>query len=102
PSNAATAFLHVGSAPTITLELTAPPGCDGGSATTMGARVSVLDPDNMPAAFTLGAVRTESGSHRASVTLTPSLPGPYHFTAVFDPNLGTAQLDVDSALDQRL
>jgi len=90
-------FGHVGQ--TLDLELRLAVVCP--ATTEVRATVSVLGPDNLPLPI-VGedatrvipeSARTGEGvSTRVKVLATA--PGPYHFTARFEPNLGTAQRDV--------
>ncbi|MBL8955640.1 MAG: hypothetical protein JNK82_33000 [Myxococcaceae bacterium] len=84
------------------LPMTCPPEVE------MRATVTVLGPDNLPVPLSEGEpTRVLSGSDRsfdfATVTakVLPAAPGPYHFTARFEPNLGSVQGDLLIAENHR-
>jgi hypothetical protein len=63
---------------------------------------TVLGPDNLPVDHTNNGASNGSSEldpYTTTLTFTPMQPGAYHLVAQFDPNLGTAQLDVEAALD---
>ena len=67
------------------------------------ATVSVLGPDQQPVAVEAEHPPVTRGTEYAELTLSfvPQAPGGHHVTVRFEPNLGTAQLDVDVGVDRR-
>ncbi|MBK7857289.1 MAG: hypothetical protein IPJ65_01445 [Archangiaceae bacterium] len=74
-------------------------GCGDALRDATGVTTTVVGPDNLPVAHTHGEPSSASFQHAVTVTFTPALPGQYHFTATFQPNLGVAQRDLRAALD---
>lgn len=94
----ATRFATAGAPVTVPVIL--PISC--GTRISTGAAVSVLDPSITTVDHTQGEPRVVAGSgFEVDVTFTPTRPGPHHITARFEPNFGTAQLDVFVAADMR-
>jgi hypothetical protein len=74
-------------------------GCGDALRSATSVETTVLGPDNLPVAHQHSTPSSESFEHRVTVTFTPAAAGPYHFVAVFQPNLGIAQLDLRAARD---
>lgn len=78
--------------------------CDG-TATAKSAEsvtVRVLGPDNRPVPDVTSKLNGGSfGFDTASVSFTPTQPGPYHVEVMFEPSLSLQQTDVWVALDRR-
>jgi hypothetical protein len=74
--------------------------CD--SSVAMTVKVSVSDPNNLPVDIgnATSTVTPDDTGVRTTVTVTPTLAGPYHFVGRFEPNLGVAQADILVARDR--
>lgn len=84
----------------VTARIVLPTNC--GTRVATSAQASVLDPEGMSAATTVGEPSSVAGEgFVVGVTFTPFLPGPYHVVARFEPNFGLGQLDVIVAAERR-
>lgn len=65
-----------------------------------GVDTTVYGPDNLPIEHTHSQpATTSSGVYEVDVKLTPTQPGNYHLSAVFQPSLGVVQADIFVARD---
>ncbi len=77
--------------------------CDNSQVNASRVDLEVLDPHNLrvdDATATTPATGNDGFVH-STVTFTPALPGAYHVTARFEPDLGIVQKDLTAALDKR-